>query len=128
MGLVKELKSTAQDFTTSWEDYGDEIGTDGFNTIGLWLNIVINNTQNVRFRTLARYTDGGYNYLLPSKVKTPSVVNVGEEYHEIIDDIDARRVISFTLDRIVPFIQIQIQAEIVGATAGQILDSKYTLL
>ena len=36
MALVKTLKGTAQNFTTSWVDYGDEIGTDGHALIALW--------------------------------------------------------------------------------------------
>ncbi len=127
MALVKTLKSTAQDFTASWVDYGDEIGTDGFDSLGLWLNININDTKDARFRALAKHTRGGDTHLLPINVETPSVVNVGDEYSEIINDVDARRVVSFTLDKIIPFVQIQIQAGTVGAPVGQILNSKYTL-
>ncbi len=127
MALVKELKSSAQSFTAEWVDYGGEIGTDGFDIVALWLNIVINDTQNARFRALAKHTGGGAGYVLPINVETATVVNVEDEYYEIVTDEDAKRIVSFTLDRIVPFVQIQIQAGIVGTIPGQVLDSKYTL-
>lgn len=127
MASVKILKETPQNFTDSWVDYGGEIGTDGYAAIGLWLNIDINDTKDVRFRALAKHISGGEGYLLPIKTETPSVVYVGDEQHEVTADVDARKVVSFGLDGIVPFVQIQIQAGTVGATAGQILDSKYTI-
>ncbi len=128
MALIRILKDTPQDFTTSWVDYGDEIGTDGYATIVLWLNIDINNTQNARFRILAKPTIGGAEYVLPINIATATVVNVEDEYHEIVTNEDAKRILSFVLDKVVPFVQVQIQAGAVGASpAGQVLDSKYTL-
>ncbi len=127
MALVNTLKGTAQSFTASWVDYGSEIGTDDFNTIALWLNIDINNTQDARLRILAKHTGGGDEYVLPIKVETATVVNIEDEYYELVTDEDEKRVISFTLDKVVPFVQVQIQAGTVGVSAGQVLDSKYTL-
>ncbi len=127
MALVNTLKGTAQSFTASWVDYGDEIGTDGHKVLGLWLNIDINDTQDARLRVLAKHTAGGDTYVFPIKVDTATVVNVEDEYHEFVTDEDARRVVEITLDDIIPFIQVQIQAGTVGVSAGQILDSKYTL-
>ncbi len=127
MALIKTLKETPQDFTTLWVEYGGEIGTDGYATIVLWLKIDINNTQNARFRILAKPTTGGAEYVLPINIATATVVNVEDEYHEIVADEDARRILSFILDKVVPFVQVQIQAGATGATSGQVLDSKYTL-
>ncbi len=128
MALVNTLKSSAQNFTTSWVDYGSEIGTDDHSTIALWLNIDINDTQDARLRILAKHTSSGADeYVLPIKVETATVVNVEDEYYEFIVDEDAKRIISFTLDRVIPFVQVQIQAGTVGASAGQVLASKYTL-
>ncbi len=128
MALVNTLKSSAQNFTASWVDYGGEIGTDGHLTIALWLNIDINDTQDARLRILAKHASGGADeYVLPIKTETTSVVNIEAEYFEFTTDEDAKRVISFALDNVIPFAQVQIQAGTVGATAGQILNSKYTL-
>ncbi len=127
MALVKTLKSSPQNFTGAWANYGDEIGTDGKQTIALWLNIVINDTQGARFRIIARHASGGEEYILPINIVTASVVKVADEYYEIIPNQSAKRIVSFTLDRVVPFVQIQIKAGVEGATPGQILSSKYTL-
>ncbi len=127
MAFIKTLKGTAQDFTDSWADYGGEIGTDGRKVVVLWLNIVINNTQSARFRVLAKHISGGVKYVLPISVVTASIVNIEDEYYEIVTDEDERRVISFTLDNVSPFVQVQIQAGVVGIIPGHILDSKYTL-
>lgn len=129
MALVNTLKSTPQNFTVSWVDYGGEIGTDGHDNLSIWLNIDINDTQDARIRLLAKHTEGGADeYVFPIKTETASVVNVEDEYFEFTTDEDAKRVLSFTLDSIIPFVQVQIQAGTVGATTGQVLDSKYILV
>ena len=127
MARVNILKETVQNLTAAWVNLGPEIGTDGHNAIVLWLDIDINDTTNVRFRILAKHTSGGDEYVLPIKTETASVVNIADEYFEFVTDVDAKRVIGIALARIIPFIQVQIQAGAVGATPGQILDSKYTL-
>lgn len=128
MSLVNEvLTSSAQNFTASWADLGSEIKTETFANLGLWLNIDINDTLDARFRALARHTDGGDKYVFPIKINTATVVNVEDEYCEFTTNEDAFRVIGITLDKILPFIQIQIQAGTVGASVGQVLNSKYTL-
>lgn len=127
MALVNTLKGTPQSFTTSWVDYGDEIITDGHSAIALWLNIDINDTQDVRLRILAKHTGGGDDYVFSIKTETTSIVNIEDEYYEIVTDEDAKRIVGFVLGKIVPLVQVQIQAGTIGASAGQILDSKYTL-
>ncbi len=127
MALVKTLKGTAQNFTASWVDYGPELGTDGFDNLSIWLNIDINDTIDARIRVLAQHTLGGDGYVHPIEKTTPSVINVEDEYFEFTTDEDKKRVLKIALDDVVPYAQIQIQAGTVGATAGQVLDSKYIL-
>ncbi len=127
MAIVNTLKGTAQDFTTSWVDYGSEISTDGYDFMSLWLNVDINNSIDARIRIVAKHTRGGDKYVHSIEVITASVINVEDEFFEFTTDEDQRRVIEITLDDIIPFVQVQIQVGTVGATAGQILDSKYIL-
>lgn len=127
MALVKTLKGTAQDFTASWVDYGSEISTDGFDNMSVWLDIDINNSQDARMRILSKHTSGGAEYVHSIEVITASVVNTEDEYFEFTTDEDQKRVIEITLDDVIPYVQVQIQAGTVGATAGQVLDSKYIL-
>lgn len=130
MSLVNEnLTTSGQDFTTSWIDLGSEISTETFQTLCLWLNIDINDTIDARVRVLAKHTSGGADeYVLPIKTETATVVNIEDECFEFTTDEDIKRVISFTLDKVVPYVQVQIQAGTAGATEGQILSSKYTLI
>lgn len=128
MVLVNTLKGAAQSLTTSWTDYGAEIDTDGHEHISLWLDMDINDSQNARIRMLAKYASSGADeYVLPIKTVTSSVVTVESEYFEFMVDENQKRIIEFDLDNVVPFVQFQIQAGTVGSTAGQILDTMYTL-
>lgn len=127
MAVVNTLKDTAQNFTASWVDYGGEIGTDGHTHLSVWLNIDINDTVNARVRLLVKHTKDGAEYTLPINTTTESVVTIKPEYCEFSDDADQKMAISFHLDFVIPFVQIQIQAGTVGGTAGQILDSKYII-
>jgi len=127
MALVKTLKGTTQDFTASWVDYGPEVSTDGFDCMSIWLNIAINDTQNARLRILSKHTSGGNEYVHSIEAITASVVNTEDEYFEFTTDEDAKRVIEVILDVVIPYVQVQIQAGTVGATAGRILASKYIL-
>lgn len=127
MALVQDLKTEAQSFTGGWVDYGSELSVDGAQTIAVWVDIDVNDTNNACIRLLAKHTQGGADeYVLPIKIETATVVNVEDEYFELITDEDAKRIINFTLDKIVPYVQFQIKAETPGATPGQILSSKYT--
>jgi len=130
MSLVNEnLTTQAQDFTAGWVDLGGEIPTETFKALGLWLIVDINDTLDARFRVLAKHTSGGADeYVLPIKTETATVVNIEDEYCEFQTDEDAKRVFSFALDEIIPFVQVQIQAGTAGETEGQILSSKYTLI
>jgi hypothetical protein len=128
MAIVHDLKDTAQSFTASWVNYGSEISTDGHDRISLWLNIDINDTVDTRIRLLAKHTRGGADeYTFPIETVSDSVITIKAEYIEFATDVDGKRVISFNLDQIIPFIQVQIQAGTVGASAGQILNSKYII-
>ena len=128
MALVHDLKTSAQNFTASWVNYGSEISTDGHARISLWFDIDINDTTDARVRILAKHTRGGVDeYTFPIETVSDSVVSVEDEYVEFADDEDGKRVISFDLDEIIRFVQVQIQAGKLGAPAGQILSSKYII-
>jgi hypothetical protein len=128
MALVRDLKTSAQDFTASWVDYGSEISSDGHVRISLWFDIDINDTTDVRVRILAKHTRGGADeYTFPIETISDTYISVKDEYVEFAVDVDGKHVISFELDEIIPFVQVQIQAGTVGASAGQMLSSKYII-
>ena len=120
------LISAAQDLTsTVWEDLGDEIDTTAFDSVGVWLTLDINDSVNARVRVLAKHTQAGSEeYLLPIKTVGSSSVAIEDEYFEFTDDADGKYVLSWQLDGVVPYVQVQVQAETVNTTAAQI-DAAY---
>lgn len=129
MGIkIHTLTTGAQNFTASWVDLGSELFVSSHFCLGLWVNIDINDTLNVRIRALAKQTSGGVGeYVLPIETKTASASSIEDKYFEFADDSDQKVLLMLLLNRIVPYAQIQIQAGTVGVSAGQILDSQYTL-
>ncbi len=117
------LISSAQDFTASWADLGWEIDTRGADTVGLFVVLDINDSSNARVRALAKHTEGGEEYSLPIRTISSTDVKIDIEYIEFNLDADQNLIISFQLDNVVPFVQFQIQAGTVGATAGQVDDA-----
>lgn len=122
------LISSAQNFTGSWADLGSEIAVNGFNSIGLWLNIDINDSVNTRVRLIAKHTTAGTNeYSLPLKDASATEVSVVGEYYEFTSDADQKIVLSWDIDNVIPIVQFQIQAGTAGASPGQIDDAVYTI-
>lgn len=115
------LISAAQNLTGAWADLGSEVKTSGFQHLGLWLNVDINDSSDVRVRVLAKHTEAHADeFSLPIKTVGASSVAIEDEYFELTDDADQKILIGVDLDGIVPVIQIQVMAGTLGATAGQI--------
>jgi len=121
------LISSAQDLTASWKDFGSEVSSGGYNVFGLWTDLDINDSVNARIRLLASHTTGGATYLIPIRTVAASSVSVEGEYIEFNVDEDQQMLLSWDLDRLVPYIQIQVQVGTVNTTAAQIDSASYTL-
>lgn len=115
------LISSAQNLTGAWADLGGEIGTSGVRFFGLWLNVDINDANNPRIRLLAKHTESHADeFSLPIHTVGTSDVKVEDEYLELNVDADQKLMVSWELDRLVPFVQVQVMAGVAGATPGQI--------
>lgn len=125
MPKLHSLKDGEQEFTAVWVNYGPEICTDGLFCLSAWLDLQKNNSEDMRIRALAKHTKGGDGYVFPIKNTTSSVVSIDDEYFEFTTDEDEKRVISFAVDCVIPYVQFQIQAGVVGGSPGKILNSKY---
>lgn len=111
------LISAAQTITGSWADLGPEVGVGGAKWAGIFLNVDIDTSVNIRVRVLAKHTeDHADEFSLPIKTVGSSVVLVEAEYFELNVDSDQKIMLSVDLDRLVPFIQVQVQAGTVGGT------------
>jgi len=119
---LQDLISTAQNFTASWVDLGESIDVRDIATIGLYLNIDINDSLNTRVRMVA--VDGSDEYELPILTVGTSSIAVDQEYFEFTDDADQLMILSFNVLDLVGTVKFQIQAGTAGATPGQIDGAK----
>lgn len=124
--VAVELITTAQNLTGSWADLGEIINTGDVESLALWLNLDINDSLTTQVRAVARInsTDTD-NYELPITEVTTSQVNVAAQVY-VLSDADQKIILPINLDDNVQFIQIQVKAGTVGATAGQIDGARLT--
>jgi hypothetical protein len=121
----QQLIAAPQDLTALWVDLGSEVDCRGYNTIGIWITLDINDSTDARIKVLAKHTFGGAEeYSMPISIVGATDVKITEEYMEFDVDADQLIVISCTTANIIPYIQVQVQADVVGAVAGQI-DAAY---
>jgi len=125
-GVIKgpeQLLTGAQDLTGTWADLGDKLFVAGARSLGLWLDLDINNSQNARVRLLAIWEDDAAadEYVLPIRTVGASDVKVEDEYIEFNVDADQKMLLSWDLDGLVPRVQVQVMAGVLGAApVGQI--------
>lgn len=120
-GGPHELIAAAQNLTGAWADLGGELLVGGARSIGLYVELDINDSVNARVRLLAKHTSAGANeYVLPIRTVSTSDVKLQDEYYEFNDDADQNMLLGADLDGVVLYVQFQVQAGTVGAAAGQI--------
>lgn len=125
------LIAAAQNLTAAFADLGPEIATQGYTKIGLWLELHIADSTNVRVRCLAKHTAAGTNeYLLPISAVdvggTPYNIKIEGEYIELNVDADQLICLNFDVFNWIPYAQFQVMAEVVGVTAGHIDEAHVT--
>ncbi len=115
------LIAAPQALTANWVDLGDEQFVQGARHLGLYVDLDINDSTNARVRALAKLTDGGaLEYVLPIRTVAGAIVQLEDQVLEFNVDADQQMVLSWELDGLVPRVQFQVQAGVVGAAAGQI--------
>lgn len=121
------LLGAPQDVTAAWVDLGAEITMGGYTHLGVWVDLDINDSENVRIRALAKHTAaGGDEYFLPILSVSVSDIKIQDEYFEFNEDIDQKVLVKVPTDNLVPVIQLQVMAGVVGGTAGQVDDLQIT--
>ena len=121
------LISAAQNLTASWADLGSEIDMTKYRRCMVWLNIDINDSQNVRLRAVGKLAKNAtLEYVFPIKVVTSSKVNVQDEFTEFTDDADQSVLVEILTNGLVPIVQLQVEAGTAGATPGQIDNADIT--
>ncbi len=133
LGVISHVAS-AQDFTASFADLGSEINCKGYKYLYYYITLDINSTQNARIKFLAKHTAGGsdeykidHNQIECPATTVSAVAGSEDSYLEFDNDQDDLYCIKVPILNGLPYIQPQIEAGTVGATAGQIDEAYYTL-
>lgn len=118
-----ELLTAAQDVTTGWVNMGEPIDMTAYRRMAIWPRLDINSSLNVRIRALPqRWKGDNQDGVNTSPITDVSLAGVGvnPEFFEFETDSDQCTLIEFETKGLVPWMQLQVQAGTVGATAGQI--------
>lgn len=123
--LVPQIVDVPQTLTGSWVDLGREFRTDRKEKVSLWLDITINDSENLRIRILGKLNLATADeYCLPISTVSGSEIDIQDEYNELSDDVDQKIVVNVLLEHLIPVIQWQVQVGTVGATPA-VINSAY---
>ena len=121
--------ASAQTVTTSFADLGAsfEIPSQGYKTLGIWIDITLNQMTGIQIIALAKHTVAGTDeYYRCVAQTTPSVVLLTNEVFQL-PDVTGKYYIPLKLDNTHPYIQLQIKALIDAGTNSIINSCYYTL-
>ena len=122
-------KAAAQNVTTGWVDYGDEIDVDGADYMGFGFTLTHTNSVNNRIRFLGK-TDLSttVEHPLPIDVVTATKVETTTlGYLEFASDTTQDPILSVGVEKLFQTIQPQIQCSSVGSTADTFSAAWYSL-
>lgn len=120
------LITAKQVITANWVDLGSVIDTRGAETLGLWIVLDIEGSNDVRIRALAAHTAAGTEYTLPIRTVSSTDVKVRPEYIEFDTDADQNMLLAVKLENIVPLVQVQVMAGTLGSPAAEIDEAHTT--
>lgn len=121
-----QIITAAQNYTTSWVDLGSEIDVHGLQTLALWIENDSNSGTGLQVQLLGKNPySTTLEFNLPIKTVSSTSVLVEENVVTFTDGSDTKFLIGFTLDRVIPIVQVQIKATAAGSTA-QVDSASYT--
>lgn len=111
-----DVLTSPQTITSDWIDVGDEVECFRCTKVGVWLDIDINDSQNIQVRALAKLEKGAAaEYSLPILKVSAEAVMIQQQYFEIDDDIDQKIFFELETGGQIPYVQFQVQSQIEGA-------------
>lgn len=119
--MQTNLISSPQELTASWVDLGEVVDATNWSRLFLWIDLDINDSQNVRVRALPKIGKNDtseYNYVI--ETVGSSDVKIEPKYFEFNSDSDQKVVWQVNTLGGVPYVQFQVEAGTAGATPGQI--------
>ena len=118
----EQLVTSAQTLTDAWADLGSEIDMRGYNNLNIYITVDINDSIDVRLKTLGKYESAGTDEFDFSIETTDSgSVKINPKYYEFNSDIDQLQIMKIPTNGI-PYIQLQIMAVATGSSIGSISD------
>ena len=108
------------DFGTAWGTVGTAFQTAGARSIGAFIDVTVNDSQDMRFRLQGQRTASGSAYSLPISGVSNDRVSVQPEYFELAQDADQLVLLGWELGGVVPYSRLQIQVSSAGSTAAEI--------
>lgn len=103
---------------TAWANIGTAFKIAGAKILRVFADITINDSQDPRFRLLAKHTEGGSGFFDSMQTESGGVVTAQGEYIEFADDADQKRSFEIQLNGSVPWGQLQAQVGTAGGTAA----------
>lgn len=122
------LVSTAQALTANFADLGSELNALSYRTAVIYLDVDINDSENVTIKPLSKLTEAASDeYDLAYKTNAAANVTVDALTYEL--NVDADQKICFSVDiESVAFLQFQVKAGVAGANPGNINDAYVVLI
>jgi uncharacterized metal-binding protein len=115
-------------FTATYNDIGDPIGVQGWDSLALYVKVDINSSNDPRFRFLGKTEVADTDLFLMdhNRVKCPSAtIPATENYIEL--DSDADQLVEIVIPELygIAAVQVQVSTGTVGETAGAITSIEY---
>ena len=125
---VSPMIKVPKTISANWSDVGGTYSSFGFNVIGLYIKLSINDSQDFRVRIIATTSlEDDTGYILPINLVTSEKIYVTDQYAEIDVDEDKDMLLFFDIDTVVPFFKVQVQGGFIGTTAATIDKISYCL-
>lgn len=122
------LSMNQASFTASYNDIGEPIGVKGWDSLALYVKVDINDTQNARFKFLAKTEVADTDLFLMdhNRIKCPSAtIPATKDYIEL--DSDADQLVEIIIPDLygIEAVQVQVSAGTAGASPGAITSIEY---
>ncbi len=94
----------------TWIDQGEEIDVDGYRSLGIWVELTVNNSTGNQLQILSKHAAG--------VASEEYVLEVAAEYQKVLGNNNIFIFYEFELNDLIKYVQIQTMATLVGAIEG----------
>jgi len=107
--------------TGAWVDVSELMNVKQIEGIAVWVDVTINDSKNLRFRAVSVPSEQSVDeFNLPIQTVESDIIKVKPEFFEFEDDIDQKILFQVSIGDLVPYVKIQVQAGLLGATVAVI--------